>query len=150
MIRELRQDDDLIPLLTEWQRETRGDLFGMGCIIEITERHLKEMIGKENHKVFVSVKEGNIVGLMGVRIYKSAIGDELFAGEHLWFVSRIYRGLRSMKLLRYVMEWAKSKGCSHFVSSASNLSSELHDSICSLYEDIGMVKFETSYIGRLT
>ena len=54
-----------------------------------------------------------------------------------------------MRLFRTAKKWAADNGCQYFMANASNLASDLHDKVCSIYEGIGMKKFETSYIKRI-
>ena len=92
------------------------------------------------------VNKDNIVGVMGIVIFKSPIGTEMMATEHFLYVLGRHRGLGSIKLIRYAKKWAKEKGCSHIIFNASKMASDLHDNVCKLYERLGMKHFETVYI----
>jgi len=144
-IRKLKHDDDLTLLLEEWVEESNDDVFGIDCNPCHTERHLKA----GDQTVFVMIKDEKPVGLIGVQLLNNPIGMGIMANEHLWYVSKVCRGIGSVRFLKHAMAWAKEKGCSHFMATASMLASDLHDSVCDLYESIGMKKFETTYISRL-
>ena len=147
MIRELKQDDNLIPLLSEWKSECQGDLLAIECDPEVTQQHLK-MVKNSQGVVFV-LDDSGIVGIIGVQLIQSPIGRNLMGNEHLWYVEKNHRGIGSVRLFSKAMKWAAENGCTHFMATASMLASELHDTVCDLYKIMGMQKFETTYIGRL-
>jgi GNAT superfamily N-acetyltransferase len=81
-------------------------------------------------------------------ITKSILSKDLVGSEHLWYVKKDCRG-EGKQLLITAMKWSKSRGCSHFMSTASNFASSLHDSVCKVYERMGMEKLETVYMCKL-
>ena len=149
MIREANKDDDFDYVLSEWKQECNGEKFGIDCDVLIAENHIKTMIGSDRSKVFVLTDNDKVVGLMGMNVLDNPIGKGVMANEHLWYVCKEYRGMKGASLINHAIQWAKDKGCSHIMATASMLASDLHDVICELYENIGMVKFETTYIRRL-
>lgn len=96
-----------------------------------------------------AISRGEPVGYMGLKCFKSPLGNQLIANEHYLFVASEFRGFSTLQLIRAAREWARAKGCSHIIFNASNLASDLHDKVCQFYERLGMKKFETSYINFL-
>ncbi len=89
------------------------------------------------------------IGYIGLRYFESPLGNQRIANENYLYVLPEKRGLASMRLIRNAKFLAKHKGCSHLILNASNLASELHDKVCRVYEKMGLVKFETSFIVEL-
>ena len=142
VIREY-QNDDLSIILNEWKQTCNGSIFCLDCDPLVTAEHLSKI-----NKLFVMIVNEKVVGLIGIQIFKNPIGNGMMANEHLWYVCKAYRG-SGISLLEHGMKWATEQGCTHFMATASNLASDLHDSICKLYEVIGMRKFETTFIKKL-
>ena len=111
--------------------------------------HGNELINGENSDLLVIRDSDKIVGVMGILCFNDPLGGQLWAQEHLWYVLPDHRGMPAFRLLKMAKEWAKEKGCTHIVLSANALISNMHETICTLYEKMGMKKCETSYIERL-
>ena len=150
MIEELKTTQGLMPLILSWQETCNANEFEMDMDIQTFIKSFQELIIDKNSILLGAWKNINLTGIMGVTIFSSPIGKDLMANEHFWYVLPEHRkGIIGIKLLKKAMDWAKSKGCTHFIGNASMLASDLHDNICSIYERIGMKKFETTYIMRI-
>jgi len=115
---------------------------------ELLVKDLTGLIDNDSAALFVLRNDIQVVGIMGMTVFKNPFGWEKIGNEHYWFVLPEYRG-HSMKLFRAAKKWAKHMGCTFFMCNASNLASDMHDKICLIYEKMGMKKFETSYIKKI-
>lgn len=128
-----------------WRDECNSNEMNIKTSMDSFLVDLKELIDGDNSDLLVLVDDVPI-GLLGLTTFTSPISSQLIANEHYWYVIPPRRGIASMRLLKAAEDWAKEKGCSHLIMTASNLASDLHDTVCFIYEKMGMKKFETSYI----
>lgn len=148
-VKEYNGDAEALrPLAEAWEKECNGEKFKINLDIEVFLRGLQGLIGGEQSTLLVLYRD-EPVGLMGVRVFNSPIGNQRIANEHLYFVLPEERGLSSIRLIRAAEQWAREKNCSHLILNASTLASDLHDKVCRLYGRMGLAKFETSYIRNL-
>ena len=89
------------------------------------------------------------IGYLGLEYYISYLGDNKIANEQNWYVMPEHRGIGSIRLFEAAELLAKATGCSHLTMNASMMASEMHNKLCSLYEKLGMSKYETSFIREL-
>lgn len=140
----------LAPLAQAWLMEVNGD-FGIDIDVAAHLKDLQDFVNGEQSDVLgLETESGAIAGYMGVHWFFNHMGRGKFASEHYWYVHPDHRGVGSMRLMNAAMNWAKDKGCSHFLATASELASGLHDKVCRLYEKMGMKRFETTYICEVT
>ncbi len=141
---------ELIDVVKAWHEECESERFGISISIPDVLQDLK-ILKKEENCILLVLRnnEESPVGYMGVRLFKSPLGPDLIANEHYWYVMRSNRGVGAVRMLAAARKWAISRGATHFMANASNLASNLHDSVCEIYEGIGMTKFETTYLERL-
>ena len=145
-----KQDiERLKPVAFQWKESCNGEDFGIELVPEKHFSDLAGLIERDDADLFLLVNEDEVVGYMGVTAFSSPLGNQKVGQEHYWFVSGENRGRGSMLLIRAAKDWAKEKGCTHFIMTASNLASNLHDKVCRFYERIGFKKFETSFITLL-
>ena len=133
----------------EWRDSCNGKDFGIDLQTETFFSHLVDMINDEDKELFLLVKMDKVIGFLGAVIFQSPLGVQNIAIERFWFVSGKHRGRGAILLYRAFKKWAKEKGCSHHLMTASCLASDMHDRLCRFYEKIGFRKFETSYIKEL-
>jgi len=146
---ELKYAVGLTPLAEMWTKEADSD-FGIDIDVETHIADMQSLIDRDNATLLcLHSDEGVIVGYLGMVVFDNPIGVGMIASEHNWFVHPDHRGMGSIKLLRAAQQWAKDQGCAHVVFNASKLASGLHDTICSIYERLGMKHFETSYISEV-
>lgn len=145
--------DELKPLAEAWLREARGKDFGLETSVS---KHVSDMMGLillDGRDLLLLIsspfgKPGQIVGYMGLTSFESPLSSQMIANEHCWFVMPEYRG-NGLRLIHAAKKWAKEEGCSHLLLTASNLASDLHDEVCTMYEKLKFKKFETSYISEV-
>jgi len=133
-----------------WQENVQDNDFGI--IADDIDKYLNElgyMVLRPDADLIVLYDGETPVGYIGLRYFSSPLGSQMMAEEHFFFVIPEKRGLASMRLLKNAKYLAKLKGCSHIIFNASNLASELHDKLCRVYEKMGFMKFETSYVTEL-
>ena len=141
---------DLAPVVMAFFAECRCSEFDVEIDLKRVFDELNQLKTGPDSALIVLVNEaGAPCGYMGVLTFTSPIGHERIANEHYWYVKPDCRKLSSLKMLAEAQKWAKGKGCTHFISTASRMASDMHDDVCSLYENLGMKKFETSYIINL-
>lgn len=148
MIKEFRGDiHDLRPIAESWRDECNGKGFALEADPDELLREFYRLANVGNGcELIVMFKDGRPVGIMGLTIFKSPIGKDRICNEHFWYVLPEHRGFKSLKMLGHATQWAKSKGCSHFMANASRLAGGLHDQVCHIYERSGMKHFETTYL----
>lgn len=132
-----------------WQKECNTQVFGIKEDMDEFFQDLQNLTGRNDSDLLVLAEGERIIGLIGLVIFKSPLSKQRMANEHYWYVLPEHRGISSLRLLKAAEKWAKDKGCSHLLMNASCLASDLHDSVCKLYERYGMKKFETVFIKRL-
>ena len=136
--------------MESWQENVQDNDFGI--IADDIDKYLNElgyMVLRPDADLIVLYDGETPVGYIGLRYFSSPLGSQMMAEEHFFFVIPEKRGLASMRLLKNAKYLAKLKGCSHIIFNASNLASELHDKLCRVYEKMGFMKFETSYVTEL-
>lgn len=142
--------EKLKPVALQWKEICNGRAMGIELVPQIHFADLTDLISKDDADLFLltDVRYG-VIGYMGVTCFDSPLGNQKIAQEHYWFVSEEHRGRGSLLLIRAVEKWAREKGCSHLIMTASTLASDMHDNVCRFYERIGLKKFETSYIEEI-
>ena len=151
MIRAFTKDEDitrLFPVIESWLGECRVNEFEIET--EMTE-YLNEaykLIHTEDCDILVMEFKDTVIGLMGIAASKSPIGRQKIANALYWYTLPEHRG-KGISFMLEARRWALARGCTHIIFNASNMGSQLHDRVCQIYEKIGMMKFETSYIQKL-
>ena len=140
--------DSLLGLMDSWKHEA-GREFNIDFDNNANARHLAEMINGANSTVIGLMDGDAVVGYMGICIFENPVGRGVMASEHFWYVLPEHRGIGAIRILEAGIEWAKARGCTHFIGNASRLAGELHDKICAIYEKMGFTLFETSYLCQL-
>lgn len=139
----------LEPVFRRWEDECKGIPMGIDLDLSTYLADLQKLVDDSNSDLFVLWDNDIPVGYMGLRTFNSPLGRQLVATDHYWYVIPEKRGVSALKFLPLAERWARAKGCSHLMMSASMLASDLHDRTCKLYEKFGMEKFETTYIKRV-
>ncbi len=148
MIRALLPEDDLTELVASWQSEWRGDIFGLAIEPAKVIRDLHEIAGGPRSTVLAKIVDGKVVGVMGLVIFQNPYGGEHIVNEHCWYVVPAHRGY-VRDFFKAAREWARFKGCSHYILNASHMASGMCDRVSELYEKMGLAPFERSFIGRV-
>jgi len=133
------------PIAEAWRTEAKAEPFGFE--IE-TDRFLETLHDLANHPDNVLIllgHEGRCVGFMGGVLFDSPVNRSKCVQDKYWFVLPRHRGASVLKLKRALEDWAREKGATHLLMSASMFASDKHDRVCKLYER-SMTKFETTYI----
>jgi len=139
----------LRPVARSWYDDTHRNSFNIDIDIDTHLADLDRLAKSADSDLLVLIDGTLIVGYMGIEAFTSPLSQQVIANEHYWYVLPEKRGIGSMRLIWLAQQWAKEKGCSHLIMNASNLASSLHDKVCKLYEQLGMKKFETSYISEI-
>ena len=146
----LRDVSSVRPLLERWRHETNGVLLGVEIDIEHVVADVARLIDDPNADVLGLVRDGLIVGFMGVQAFKSPTGPQGVVNEHYLYVAPEYRGMGAVRLIKAAKSWAASRHCDRLLLNASYLASSQHDMACKLYERLGGKPFETTYIMEVT
>jgi hypothetical protein len=149
MIRPLRQDDDLTPLVTAWAAEWDGARFGLSIDQEKVIADLKQTARGPESIVFAKIDDNQVVGILGLETFVNPYGRERIANEKKWYVMPKYRGqVRDFWI--YAKGWAVVHGCTHIMLNASYMASDRCERVGALYEKMmGLAPFERAYIGRV-
>ncbi len=148
MIRPYRKGEDverLFPVIKSWLAECRANEFGIEIEMPAYIETVYRLIEHEDTDLMVMFYEDEIIGVMGITSSRCPIGAQCIANALYWYTLPEHRG----KGISFVLEarrWARAKGCSHIIFSASKMASEMHDRVCQIYEHLKMRKFETSYM----
>jgi GNAT superfamily N-acetyltransferase len=140
----------LEPITLEWEKTSNGEEWNVDTVSEDTIQELYRLVAGQRTDLLVLMDHNVPKGFIGMVQLESPVSQQKFANEHFWYVMEEARGIGSMRLVKHAEAWAKEKGCSHLIMTASTLASDLHDRICRLYVRRGMDKFETSYIKEVT
>ena len=143
-------DVDLLrPLMELWKQETNGDL-QVTTDVNYTALNVASMMQDPSARIFGLVRDDRLIGFLGCRLFRSPTGPELMAQEHYFYVAPEHRGKGTFKLLVAARDWAKARGASGLLLSASYLASDLHDKVCKLYAHMGAKPFETTMLLNLS
>ncbi|MBE3087704.1 MAG: GNAT family N-acetyltransferase [Chloroflexi bacterium] len=134
--------------MNSWKQEASRE-FNIDFDIESNIKHLNDMINGANSTVIGLMDDDRVIGYMGICIFENPVGKGIMASEHFWYVLPEHRGIGAIRLLEAGMDWARARGCTHFIGNASRLAGDLHGKVCKLYEKMGFTLFETSYICSL-
>jgi GNAT superfamily N-acetyltransferase len=138
--------EPLRPLVNEWVEMAKRHCLGMDITAECV---MSDLSRQDWMQLFLLCEDYDVRGFLAVEICPNPIGSDIVANERYWYVSPKARGIGSLKLFRAAKNWAKTCGASVFLSTASNLGSDMHDRLCELYEKLGMEKHQTIYSVRL-
>jgi GNAT superfamily N-acetyltransferase len=142
---DIREFDDIWDVLQEEVNLPDG--------VEFDPEHVRErgqwLIDGEESDILVVYKYEEIIGFMGIVAYSNPFSGEQWAMEHMFYILPEHRGFPAIALVSEAKRWAKEHGCTNLVLSANTFISKGHELVCSLYEKLGMQKFETSYIERI-
>jgi hypothetical protein len=145
IIEQCQNIEELRPLAERWFEIQNGDDFGLDVDLETIFNDLREWQRNEG-TVLVAKNENEPVGLFAVFVVPSFLGNQKIALEKYWFSTL---GIAGPKLYIEAIKWSKKNGCSHLITNASHLASEMHDKVCRFLEMAGAKLFETSYIMEL-
>lgn len=98
------------------------------------------MIGKTNCAIFVGEVSGQIVGMLGMHIYRHPMSNERVAAEAFWWVEPEHRKSSvGLDLLARGEAWAKTNAATKMQMIAPN------ERVGRLYRTRGYRKFEEQY-----
>lgn len=135
----------LRPLVQQWYQEQNGDMFGVEMSVDAFIADVRAWL-KIGGTIIVALQDSKPVGFIVVTAAPSCFGAQLWAVEKGWYVCPSSRSVAGLLLYRRARQWSRDNGCSHFITFASNLASDMHDKVCQFYERMGMKLFETAYI----
>jgi len=138
----------LRPIADAWQKEANADRFGLNTKWSKFRATLQEFADSQTNALFILSDNGLPVGFMCAMQFESPLDGQQMMRERFWFVLPRHRGRNALKLRTAFKEWARGRGASHILMSASMLASDKHDRICRLYEK-SMKLFETTYICKI-
>lgn len=134
----------LVPLLTEWEEVAGG--FGVHLSWPTTRATINNMVHSGGSDVLVLMLGDQAVGFMGILLRSNHVGSGLIAQECLYFVSPQHRH-SARRLVTAAEKWAKSRGASHLVLTASALANpEGSGRVARYYQALGFAPYETTWI----
>lgn len=141
--------EELAPVIESWTKNC-DNRFGFDIDTKIFERDLISMLDSDHGDILVlRSNAGRVLGFMGLLSLACSLENTYSAVEHYWYVMPEHRGPGSIKMLGAAQAWAKEKGCKRLMVNASRLAGREHDKVCHLYERMGFVHFETTFIKEL-
>lgn len=138
----------LSPILNSWLVECNAEDFGFDIKLSAVYADLKNLVQSADCELLVMESGGSspeIIGFMGLVLFKNRLSEQIMVEEHLFYVLPEYRG-QGKKLITSAQKWAKDRGCTHIIMNASYMASNLCDRISRLYTLLGYKKFEAVYI----
>jgi hypothetical protein len=140
----------LYPLIETWAKESNARDFGMTIDPERLLGHAEFLRDcPDTELLALGSKEGRVLGVMGLVISPNIVENGSILNEHIWYVLPQHRSRASLGLINEAQRWGAERGCGHFVITASKMISDLHDTMCHLYNRLGFKKFETTYIREI-
>ena len=136
------------PIVEAWRKEANSDKFGFEMDADRFLETLYDLANHPDNVLLLLGHEGRCVGFMGGVLFDSPVNRNKCVQDKYWFVLLKHRGASVMKLKKGLEDWAREKGATHLLMSASMLASDKHDRVCKLYEKT-MKHFETTYIQEL-
>lgn len=138
------------PVALQWKESCNGKRFGIRIDPETHFADLVGLVQRDDADLFLLVNEKDeVVGYMGVTMFNSPLSNQKIAQEHYWYATGRNRGRGTMLLIKAVKQWAKERGCTHFIMNASCLASNMHDRLCQFYTRMNFRLFETSFIKEI-
>lgn len=150
-VRRVQNPSDILrlaPVFQSW-RSTCNNIDGLSLDYHTHIKDLMAMVVEEDSDLYVLEDDTGVYGYMGLKTFNSPLGNQRIASEHYWYVVPEKRGVSALRFIPLARKWAREKGCSHLIMTASTLAGDLHDKVCKMYERFDMEKFETSYIKRV-
>lgn len=148
IIEHCQNIEDLRPLAEAWMKESHPDEFGLEVDLEVVKADLESWMSGDG-AVLIAREGDDILGMFALFVVPSYLGNQKIALEKYWYCKEGSH-LAGPKLYIEAVKWAKEKGCSHLITSASKMASDRHDAICNFLTKAGARHFETSYILELT
>lgn len=140
----------LLPIIAKWLKENNGSDFNIPVDVGEAIDDFLSFVESPDADLLVLKDSGKIIGLMGMHLMKNPTGKDIWANENYWYVIPEYRkGRGAMMLFNYSRQWARDKGATKELRTASYMASDKHSRVCRLYENKGLKKLETTYIGDL-
>ena len=133
------------PLLEQWLAICHGDRFGIAISVAGVEKDLQARLDFGDGVLLLGYDGLELVGFFAVFSTKSSLSEQQVAVETFWFAVPNKR-MAGYILFNAAKRWAKQKGCTHLLVSASRLASDLHDKVAQFCEKAGMRAFETTYV----
>ena len=139
------ETEELRELIKSWHSEQNGSDFGLDLQVDSALYELDEWRKGEETAIIIQVVDGKVVGFLCVFCVDSLFVGRKVAIEKYWFVMPDHR-MAGVKLLHEARKWAKENNCTHLIMIASNLASDMYETVSRIFEKMGMKVFETSYI----
>jgi len=134
---------------SHWLAEHRGKEYGFDVTVDTIIADTKAWLESGNGAVIALVDEkAGYVGFMSIFCMCDFLGLKAVAFEKYWYVMPGYRA-GGLLMVNEAKRWAKERGAAHLIMSASVMASGMYDTLCLLYERVGMMPFEKSYICEL-
>lgn len=129
-----------------WLSEHRGKEYGFDVSVDAILADSKEWLSTGMGAVIALVDdETGYVGFMSIYHAPAFMGITTVAYEKYWYIMPDYR-FGAILMFNEAKKWAKKKGASHLIMSASAMASDMYEKLCIFYERLSMQVFEKSYI----
>jgi GNAT superfamily N-acetyltransferase len=144
-----RPIEGLVHITEAWKDEQRGVDFGLKLVFDKQIEDLQNIVNSDSMDALVLMDGDRAVGYLCLTVVFNRMGNERWAQELYWYTLKGFRSKGGKMMERAAEYWARDKGCTHLLLSASNLASSMHDRMCRFYELLGFKKFETTFIKEL-
>lgn len=134
-------------LAAEWERLANATGAPLTAVASRGLMTLTALAAGASSAVLAAMHKNEVVGVFGIHITPSHVGNERIARECLFFVFPQFRGA-GLRLMRAAEKWSSAHGCDAMVINASRFAGD-SDRSGRLFEAVGFEHYETSYIKRV-
>jgi GNAT superfamily N-acetyltransferase len=135
------------PLLELWGSLAKTAGFKLGMDAESVLFDLAQMVRSDCSDILTLRSDKDaLLGFIGVTTLPSPLDRKPVCNEHFFYVIPAHRGPGGVKLIRAAETWAKERGCSAILLTASKLASARHDRVERLYTRLQYKPFESVFI----
>lgn len=96
--------------------------------------------------MFITEDKEELTGAIGAVITPNLFTGDVMASELFWYVREGYRGVSGIRLLKEMFAWANDLGVDDVMMG--HLHFAVSEKAESIYDRLGMKKFETMYLGK--
>ncbi len=141
-MRRARSED--IPRIVDMGVRFLGDIYPDKLVPnpDRMARTVAWLLEDDGRALFVSEKDGQLTGMIGLFVYEHPMSGERTASEMFWWVEPEHRG-HGVRLLKVARGWAKAAGARTIQMVAPGYDVER------FYQRLGYTKVETVYLSVL-
>ena len=142
---ETKDVEAIRPLYDAWLSIANGEKFGITIDPVVADANMQTLCCAGGSLLVAYDEDDMPVGFFALSPMPSGFGDQIIATETMWFALPNMHGV-GPALFEAACAWTKANGCSHLMTTASKLASDLHDKVGRFCLHAGSKHFETIYL----